>query len=94
MRNVFTLANGRLALSGDLIADGTILGQHIKANQTIQSPVINGGSLNINNRFIVNGSGGVTIRANSGNVGMVITNDRIDVYDESGNLRVRLGKLS
>ncbi len=94
VRNVFTLANGRLALSGDLIADGTILGQHIKANQTIQSPVINGGSLNINNRFIVNGSGGVTIRANSGNVGMVITNDRIDVYDESGNLRVRLGKLS
>lgn len=94
VRNVFTLANGRLALGGDLIADGTILGQHIKANQTIQSPVINGGSLNINNRFIVNGSGGVTIRANSGNVGMVITNDRIDVYDESGNLRVRLGKLS
>lgn len=94
VRNVFTLANGRLVLSGDLIADGAILGQHIKANQTIQSPVINGGSLNINNRFIVNGSGGVTIRANSGNVGMVITNDRIDVYDESGNLRVRLGKLS
>ena len=94
VRNVFTIANGRLVLSGDLIADGAILGQHIKANQTIQSPVINGGSLNINNRFIVNGSGGVTIRANSGNVGMVITNDRIDVYDESGNLRVRLGKLS
>lgn len=94
VRNVFTLANGRLVFSGDLIADGAILGQHIKANQTIQSPVINGGSLNINNRFIVNGSGGVTIRANSGNVGMVITNDRIDVYDESGNLRVRLGKLS
>ncbi|EFU67455.1 phage tail protein [Aggregatibacter segnis] len=94
VRNVFTVANNQLALSGDLIADGTILGQHIKSNQTIQSPVINGGSLNINNRFIVNGSGGVTIRANSGNVGMVITNDRIDVYDESGNLRVRLGKLS
>ena len=94
IKNVFTVANNQLALSGDLIADGTILGQHIKSNQTIQSPVINGGSLNINNRFIVNGSGGVTIRANSGNVGMVITNDRIDVYDESGNLRVRLGKLS
>lgn len=94
IKNVFTVANNQLALSGDLIADGTILGQHIKANQTIQSPVINGGSLNINNRFIVNGSGDVTIRANSGNVGMVITNDRIDVYDESGNLRVRLGKLS
>ena len=94
VRNVFTVSNNQLALSGDLIADGTILGQHIKSNQTIQSPVINGGSLNINNRFIVNGSGGVTIRANSGNVGMVITNDRIDVYDESGNLRVRLGKLS
>lgn len=94
VRNVFTVVNNQLALSGDFIADGTILGQHIKSNQTIQSPVINGGSLNINNRFIVNRSGGVTIRANSGNVGMVITNDRIDVYDESGNLRVRLGKLS
>ncbi|WP_257824156.1 host specificity protein J [Aggregatibacter actinomycetemcomitans] len=78
---------------GSIIAN-TVRGEHIQANQTIRAPVIEGGSLNINNRFVVNNSGGVSIRANSGNVGMVITNDRIDVYDESGNLRVRLGKLS
>lgn len=54
---------------------------------------ITGGSLNINNRFKVNGSGDVEIRGASGNVGMVIRNERIDVYDEKGVLKVRLGRL-
>ncbi|WKS98727.1 phage tail protein [Gallibacterium salpingitidis] len=54
---------------------------------------IKGGSLNINNRFKVSGSGDVEIRGASGNVGMVIRNERIDVYDEKGVLKVRLGRL-
>lgn len=56
---------------------------------------INGGSLNLGNgRFTVDNSGRVSISAASGNVGMKITSDRIDVYDERGVLRVRLGKLT
>ena len=96
VQNVFTLANGRLALSGDLIADGTILGQHIGANQTINSPIINGGSLNVGNgRFAVNNQGQVSIRANpNNNVGLYINNDTIIVYDDRGMIRVKIGRLS
>lgn len=56
---------------------------------------INGGSLNLGNgRFVVNNNGHLSMNATSGNVGMKITNERIDVYDERGVLRVRLGKLT
>lgn len=56
---------------------------------------INGGSLNLGNgRFVVNNNGHLSMNATSGNVGMKITNDRIDVYDANGVLRVRLGKLT
>lgn len=96
VQNVFTLANGRLALSGDLIADGTVLGQHIRANQTINSPIINGGSLNIGDgRFAVNNQGQVSIRANpNNNVGLYINNETIIVYDDRGMIRVKIGRLS
>lgn len=56
---------------------------------------INGGSLNLGNgRFVVNNNGHLSMNATSGNVGMKITNERIDVYDAKGVLRVRLGKLT
>lgn len=56
---------------------------------------INGGSLNLGNgRFVVNNNGNLSMNATSGNVGMKITNERIDVYDARGVLRVRLGKLT
>ncbi len=54
---------------------------------------INGGSLNINNRFKVSRSGQVEMRAATGKVGMVVNNDNIVVYDERGNVRVKIGKL-
>ena len=84
----------QMALSGDFVADGLIHGRHIAAGQTLSSPSIEGGSLNIGGgRFSVSNTGQVSISAASGNVGMKITNDRIDVYDENGVLRVRLGRL-
>lgn len=56
---------------------------------------INGGSLNLGNgRFVVNNNGHLSMSATFGNVGMKITNERIDVYDAKGVLRVRLGKLT
>lgn len=89
-----TAGGAKMALKGDFVATGSILGSHIAANQTIQAPNILGGSLNIGGgRFTVNGAGQVSIAAQSGNVGLKVTNERIEVYDESGVLRVRLGKL-
>ena len=94
-RPVFAVSGGKTAINGDLIADGTILGQHIRANQTIRAPVIEGGQLTIGGTggtFAVNNSGQVYISA-PGQGGMRITNERIDVYDDNGVLRVRIGKL-
>lgn len=84
-----------MGLNGDLISDGTIHGRHIVAGTKIVSPEIEGGSLSIGNgRFTVNKDGEVQIVSSRANVGMKISNDRIDVYDEQGVLRVRLGKLN
>ena len=54
---------------------------------------ITGGSININNRFMVNNQGTVEMRSGGGNVGLVVNNEQIIVYDERGNIRVKLGKL-
>lgn len=54
---------------------------------------ITGGSLNINNRFKVSNQGQVEMRAAAGNVGLVINNNQIIVYDERGNVRVKIGQL-
>ena len=94
VKPMFSLVNNQAAFNGDLIADGTILGKHIKANQTITAPIINGGELNINNRFKVDKFGNTTIQSSAGNTGLKITDEKIEVYDAAGRLRVRLGKLS
>ena len=94
VKPMLTVVNNQVAVNGDLIADGTILGKHIKANQTLTAPVINGGSLNINNRFKVDKFGNTTIQSSAGNTGLKITDEKIEAYDAAGRLRVRLGKLS
>lgn len=95
-RPMFIITGGKAGLNADLIVNGSILGEHIKANQTIQAPIIQGGSLDIGGgRFKVDNQGRMTLKADPAkNVGMQITNERIDVYDETGKLRVRLGKLN
>ncbi|QLB40785.1 phage tail protein [Mannheimia pernigra] len=40
---MFSVADNKVALNGDLISNGTILGRHLKANEMIESPVIQGG---------------------------------------------------
>lgn len=54
---------------------------------------VNAGSININDRFVVDVNGTVTIRGNDGLAGHVITSDATRVYDERGVLRVNLGRL-
>lgn len=61
--SMLSVVNNKVAINGDLIADGIILGKHIKANQTLNSPVINGGSVNIgNDNFTVSSDGTVTAK--------------------------------
>lgn len=95
------------AVAAKHIAAGSIGADHIatrsltadKLNVSQLSAVssnmgdINGGSLNINNRFKVSRDGQVEMRAATGKVGMVVNNDSIIVYDERGNVRVKIGKL-
>ena len=91
--------NSLSAISSDIgrITAGTITGTNINGNNisggTITGASISGGTLNINNRFKVRGDGQAEMRASSGNVGMVINNDNIIVYDDYGNPRVKIGKL-
>ena len=54
---------------------------------------ITGGPININNRFKVSNQGQVEMRANQGNVGLVMNNENIIVYDTSGRPRLKIGKL-
>lgn len=95
------------AVAAKHIAAGSIGADHIatrsltadKLNVSQLSAVssnmgdINGGSLNISNRFKVSRNGQVEMRAATGKVGMVVNNDNIVVYDERGNVRVKIGKL-
>ena len=81
VRNVFTVANNQLAISGDLLADGSIIGRHIRANAEINAPIINGGAISGNtitgsvvnggviNSAEINGGviNGVTINGADGN---------------------------
>ena len=55
--------------------------------------VVTGGSLNINNKFKVDSTGNVTIQSAPTGSRMVITQDKIEVW-EGSVCRVRLGKLT
>ena len=96
-------------LNANRLTAGSVTAREIRANSVTADKMnvanlsaisadmgsIRAGNMNIGNgRFIVDNSGQVSMSATTGNVGMKISNDRIDVYDEKGVLRVRLGKLS
>lgn len=91
--NITMSINGDLVNEGNIIAKGLIKGATIEGT-TVKGGNIQGGQLNIANRFKVDTNGNVSIRSDpTKNVGMIITSDRIDVFDENGVLRVRMGKL-
>ena len=95
------------AVAAKHIAAGSIGANHIatrsltadKLNVSSLSAVsadlgdIKGGSININNRFKVSRQGQVEMRAATGDVGLVINNNQIIVYDEKGRVRVKIGQL-
>ena len=57
--NGVTVPSG-LYLDGNLLATGTITGDKIRANTEINAPVIKGGQININDKFIVDSQGNLT----------------------------------
>lgn len=83
----------------DIINATSITADTIKANASITSPniyggILTGGAINIGNgRFAVDGSGTMTLRSSAGNTGLALNNNRLDVYDDNGTLRVRIGLL-
>ena len=94
-------------ITGNEIVGETIAGKHIASKSITAKKLyvenlsaisadlgnITGGSLNINNRFKVSNQGQMEMRAAAGNVGLVINNNQIIVYDERGNVRVKIGQL-
>jgi len=103
---VFAIDQGQVVIVDAVIEKATIdilnateiTATNIKANATISSPKINGGiisggTLNIANRFTVDGAGNVKIRHDTGGDGMTIENNRIQVKDTAGVVRVKIGWL-
>ncbi|MGL4486137.1 MAG: phage tail tip fiber protein [Yersinia sp. (in: enterobacteria)] len=83
-----------------------IVADKVKAGISLTTPILssatinNGkfqvdaaGNLKIGDLFRVSNTGRITIRQGTGSIGLVITNERIEVYDENGALMLRLGKL-
>lgn len=100
VRPIFTIADNKAALNGDLIASGTILGTHIRAGQTINAPSINGG--NVTGATINNGSGTFTVDKNgnmtatSGRFGGLVSGGSINInnqfiVDAEGNMTANKG---
>lgn len=85
------------SINSDHIATRSITADRLNVNKLSSVSAnlgeITGGSININNRFMVNNQGTVEMRSGGGNVGLVVNNEQIIVYDERGNVRVKLGKL-
>lgn len=87
---------GVTEMHGGSIIANTIRGDHIQANQEIRAPRISGGEIDISGNdgiLRVGRTGNFLVRASSQDRGLVMNNDQIIVYDERGNVRVKIGKL-
>lgn len=83
---------------GANVAAGTITADKLNVNQlsAISADLgsVTAGSMNINNRFLVDSLGNATIRSATTGARLEIQNNVIRVYDANGTLRVELGQLS
>ncbi|HAG1965808.1 TPA: DUF1983 domain-containing protein [Salmonella enterica] len=90
----------------ETLAARRIVADEVKVGATLTAPYIksavidNGafqvdsnGNMRIGSLFSISSSGQITIRNATTNVGLVIRNDRIDVYDWFGRLVVQIGRL-
>ena len=85
VQNVFTIADGNTALSGNIAVKGDVLGSRFI-----------GGEIDISGQdgvLKVGRTGSFLMRASNQNRGLVMNNDQIIVYDERGVVRVKIGRL-
>ena len=85
VQNIFTITNGRTALSGSIAVQGDVLGSRFI-----------GGEIDISGKdgvLKVGKTGSFLMRASNQNRGLVMKNNQILVYDEQGNVRVKIGYL-
>lgn len=85
-------------ITGDLIVANSIVAGNLNVAQlsaiSANMGSITAGSLNINNKFIVDSSGNTTIQNATTGARLFIANNVIKVFDSSGVLRVQIGDLS
>jgi len=85
-------------ITGSLIVQNTITSDKLSVNQlsaiSANLGTITAGSLNINNKFIVDSSGNTTIQNATTGARLFIANNVIKVFDSSGVLRVKIGDLT
>jgi hypothetical protein len=81
--------------AGELIVDGSITANKISTTNlaaiSANLGAITAGSLNINNKFIVASNGDTTIQSAATGERLLLTQQRLDIYDASNNLRIRIG---
>lgn len=82
--NGVTVPSG-LYLDGNLLATGTITGDKIRANAEINAPVIKGGQININDKFIVDSLGNVTAKNGTFEGDVRLKNGQVDTLQIAGN---------
>jgi len=88
-------------IQGDLFVDGTIAGDKIQANAIdatkIQADAITSDKINVNNLASINANMGTitagVLQSASGRFKLDLANERLEVYDTDGNLRIRIGEL-
>jgi hypothetical protein len=85
------------AVTADKISAGAVTASKVSVTDlssiSANLGTITGGSLNIANKFSVDSSGNVQIRNAATGARLEVTNSVINVYDTSGQLRVRMGYL-
>lgn len=100
--------NPVVAINGDLYADGTVVARMVAAGAITADKInvidlsaisanlgaITAGSLNINNKFVVDSSGNTTIKNASTGARLEVKNNVIKVFDASGVKRVQIGDLT
>ena len=86
------------AVSAAAIEAGAVTADKINVNSlsaiSANLGSITAGNINIGSgKFVVTSAGQTTIRSGTTGERLVISNNRIDVYDSTGTLRVRIGQL-
>lgn len=84
---VFTVAGGKVAVSGDVIADGTVQGRHIAAGQSIRTPTLTSATINSSTL------NAATINAGSINSTAINNGNGAFTVDAAGNLYARNGRF-